>query len=205
MAHRIPADIADLQQAASTVAIWQISLLLFVRTALFGMGLWAITDGLAIFHGFRLHPNFRGLLTRQNPSELWWAWRGTFTNWLVRHIYAPLTARHHPKAIAILGAFTVSWAWHVFGLPFLTNRLSLLTLEPITAWALVNASAVIGHQYARDHDLRILPTATPPLLRRAIHTFLTACLGTFSVTFLSYQGDPTGFFQFLSLLTGLDR
>jgi hypothetical protein len=64
MAHRIPADIADLQQAASTVAIWQISLLLFVRTALFGMGLWAITDGLAIFHGFRR----RG--RRPGPSRL---------------------------------------------------------------------------------------------------------------------------------------
>jgi hypothetical protein len=93
----------------------------------------------------------------------------------------------------------------VFGLPFLTNRLSLLTLVPITAWALVNASAVVGHQYVRDRDLRILPTTTPPLLRRVIHTFLTACLATFSVTFLSYQGDPTGFLHFLATLTGLGR
>lgn len=203
-ARRVPASFADLQQATSTLAVWQISLLLFVRSALFGMGLWAMTDAMAVFHGFHLQPSFRGILTRRNPSELWWAWRGAFTNWLVHHVYAPLTARQQPKAVAIFAAFTVSWAWHVLGFAFLTSRLTLLTLAPITLWALVNASAVIGHQYAREHGLHILPEATPSILRRAIHTFLTACLGTFSVTFLSYQGDSAaGFFQFLRILFGL--
>lgn len=201
-AHRVPASFADLLQATTMLAAWQISLLLFVRSALFGMGLWSMTDAMAVFHGFRLQPSFRGILTRQNPSELWWAWRGAFTNWLVHHVYAPLSARQQPKAVAIFAAFTVSWAWHMLGLPFLTSRLTTLTLAPITLWALVNASAVAGHQYAREHGLHLLPDATPPLLRRVIHTFLIACLGSFSVTFLSFQSDPTGFFRFLRLLFG---
>ena len=204
LAYRVPATPADLLQATTTAAVWQISLLVFVRSALFGMGLWSLTEAMATFYGLRLHPSFRGILTRQNPSELWWAWRGAFTNWLVRHIYAPLTARAQPKSIGIFAAFTVSWGWHVLGLPFLTSHLSLLTLAPITLWALVNASAVIGHQYAREHGLHILPDATPALLRRVIHTFLTWCLGTFSVTFLTYQSDPeAGFLRFLRLLVGL--
>lgn len=204
LAYRVPAGLEDLRHATTTLGLWGISLLLFVRSALFGMGLWSMTDSLAVFLGFRLHPSFRGILTRQNPSELWWAWRGAFTNWLVRHIYAPLTALQQPKSVAILAAFGVSWAWHVLGLPFLTYRLTLFNLAPITLWAIVNASAVIGHRYARDHGLHILPASTPPLLRRAIHTALTACLGTFSVTFLSYQSDPsTGFVSFLQILVGL--
>lgn len=203
-AQRVPTSVADLQHSATMLAAWEISLLLFVRSALFGMGLWSMTDAMAVFHGFRLHPSFRGILTRQNPSELWWAWRGAFTNWLVRHVYAPLGARQQPKAVSIFAAFTISWAWHVLGLPFLTSRLTLLTLAPITLWALVNASAVVGHQYAREHGLHVLPEATPSFVRRGINTFLTACLGSFSVSFLSYQGNPAaGFFPFLRVLFGL--
>jgi hypothetical protein len=205
-AYRVPATIADLHQSTTTLELWQNSLLVFVRSALFGMGLWAISDALAVFHGFRLHPSFRGILTRQNPTELWWAWRGAFTNWLVRHVYGPLAARQHGYAVGIVAAFAVSWGWHVLGVPFVTRRLSLtlLSVVPITAWALVNAAAVIGHRQARTRRLRILPAATPPLVRRIIHIFLTACLGSFSVSFLSYQADPAArFFPFLRLLAGL--
>lgn len=204
LASRVPAGLEDLRATSSTLALWLISLMLFVRAALFGMGLWSMTDGLAVLFGVRLHPSFRGILTRQNPSELWWAWRGAFTNWLVRHIYAPLIEREHPKSVAIMAAFAVSWAWHVLGLPFLTNRMTLFNLAPITLWAIVNVTALIGHQYARDHGLHLLPTSTPAPVRRIIHTLLTACLGTFSVTFLSYQGDAAaGFVQFLRTLIGL--
>lgn len=203
MARLVPVGFDDLQRATTMVEMWQTSLLLFARTALFGMGLWAVTAAIAAFHGFRLHPNFHGILTRRNPTELWWAWRGAFTNWLVRHVYAPLVTHHQPKGLAIFAAFAVSWAWHVAGYVFIAKNPGLLTLAPITAWWLVNAAAVVGHQFVRDRGIRILPAATPEPLRRAIHTFLTACLGSFSVTFLSYQGDPAGLWRFLRVLFGL--
>jgi hypothetical protein len=206
LAYRVPISLATMYESGSMLAAWESSLLLFLRAALYGMGLWSMVDATALFHGFRLHPNFRGILTRQNPSELWWAWRGTFTNWLVRHVYAPLGANQRHQALNILAAFAVSWLWHVLGTPFLSKQFRPLQLAPITLWATVNAVAVIGHIEFRRRGLRLLPRATPPLLRRAIHIFLTACLGTFAVTFLLLQGDLIDrFVPFLRVLVGLGR
>lgn len=202
-AYRISISPAVLFDSPTTLAAWGNSLLMFVRVALTGMGFWSMVDATALFHGFRLHPNFRGILTRQNPSELWWAWRGTFTNWLVRHVYAPLGANQRHQSLNILAAFGVSWLWHAFGIPFLGKQFTLFHLAPITLWAAVNAVAVVAHVQAQRHGVRILPASTPSSLRRAIHILLTACLGTFSVTFLQCYGDlVTRFVPFVRTLLG---
>jgi D-alanyl-lipoteichoic acid acyltransferase DltB (MBOAT superfamily) len=200
-AYRIPIAAADLYASADFLSAWSNSLLLFVRVALNVMGVWAIVEGCALFHGFRLHPNFRGILTRRNPSELWWAWRGTCTNWLVRHVYAPLGANRRHQSRNILAAFAVSWFWHVLGVPYLAPNLRLIHFAPITLWAGLTALAVVGHVQAKKYGLHILPATTPPVLRRAIHMFLTACLATFAVSFLSFQIGPIDrFFPFVRTL-----
>jgi hypothetical protein len=206
LAARIPITATAVLESPSMVAAWGNSLLMFVRTALYGMGIWAMVDATALYHGFRLHPNFRGILTRQNPSELWWAWRSMFTNWLVRHVYAPLGGSERHQSLNIAAAFGVSWLWHVLGLPFGSNHFRIAQAAPITLWALINALAVIGHVQVRKRGLRILPAATPTPLRRGVHMFLTACLGTFSVTFFQFQGNFIDrFVPFLQVLFGLPR
>lgn len=206
LANRIPTTMAVLMDSPTLAAAWANSLLVFAKAALSGMGVWAMVDATALYHGFRLHPNFRGILTRQNPSELWWAWRSTFTNWLVRHVYAPLGGSERHQSLNIAAAFSVSWLWHVLGLPFGSANFRISQLAPLTLWALINALAVIGHVQVRKRGLRILPLAMPTSLRRGIHMFLTACLGTFSVTFLHFQGNFIDrFVPFLQTLFGLPR
>jgi len=204
LALRIPVSTADLFGAADPLAAWQASLLLFVRTALHAMGFWAVLEACALFQGFHLHANFRGLLSRRNPSELWWAWRGAFTNWLVRHVYGPLGADRRHQSLNILAAFAVSWFWHILGVPFLVQKFRLLDLAPLSGWALVNAAAVIAHVQVQRRGWHLLPARTPPALRRGVHVFLTCCLATTAVTFLSFQGDQIErFVPFLKLLVGL--
>lgn len=204
IAYRIPTSAAALLASTTMLEAWEHSLLMFVRAALYGMGVWAMIDATALFHGFRLHPNFRGILTRQNPSELWWAWRGTFTNWLVRHVYGPLGASQRHQSANIAAAFGVSWLWHIVGVPFITRDFSLIHLAPISTWAVINALAVIGHVQAKQHSFRILPASTPAPLRRGIHIFLTACLGTSSVNLLQFQSNQMDrFVPFLRVLFGL--
>ncbi len=203
-ASHIPISAAAVFDSSTMLTAWGNSLLMFVRVALSAMGFWSMIDATALFLGFRLHPNFRGILTRQNPSELWWAWRGTFTNWLVRHVYAPLGANQRHQSANILAAFAVSWLWHALGIPFLGKAFTLFHLAPITLWAAVNAVAVVAHVQAQRRGVRILPAATPPALRRAIHIVLTACLGSLSVTFLQCYGDFVWrFVPFLRVLLGL--
>lgn len=203
-AYRVPTSTAALLDSSTFFVAWGHSLLMFARAALYSMGVWSMIDATALLHGFRLHPNFRGILTRQNPSELWWAWRGTLTNWLVRHVYGPLGASQRHQSLNILAAFGVSWLWHVVGVPFISREFTLLHLAPITLWAAINAAAVIGHVHARQRQLRLLPASTPPPLRRGIHMFLTACLGTTSVTLLQFQGGQIDrFVPFLRVLLGL--
>src|SRR5262245_12195933 len=98
----------------------------------------------------------------------------------MRHIYAPLGGSARHQSLNIAAAFAVTWAWHVLGLPFVTPRFRIAQMLPLTLWALINALAVIGHVQWRKRGLRILPRSTPAPLRRGIHIFLTACLGTFS-------------------------
>ena len=204
VASQISISPAALYDSPTMLAGWGNSLLMFVHTALAAMGAWSMVDAIALFYGFRLHPNFRAILTRQNPSELWWAWRGTFTNWLVRHVYAPLGANQRHQSANIAAAFAVSWLWHAVGIPFLGKEFTLFHLAPITTWAAVNATAVVAHVQAQRYGLRILPASTPAPLRRAIHILLTACLGTLSVTLLQCYGDlVTRFVPFVRLLVGL--
>jgi hypothetical protein len=202
---RIPISGVDLDAATGFLSAWGGSLLLFVSAALFLMGVWSLVEAAALFYGFRLHPNFRGILTRRNPSELWWAWRGTFTNWLVRHVYAPLGANERHQSLNIFAAFGVSLLWHALGAPFVTKDFSLFQVAPVALWALINACAVTAHLAVRRRGLRLLPEATPALLRRGIHTFLTLCLGSFAVTFLRFHSHVENFVPFLRLLLGLSK
>ena len=168
------------------------------------MGFWAMLDASASFYGFRLRPNFDGILRARNPSELWRSWRGTLTNWLVCHVYAPLggNRRHHSRNIA--AAFAVSLVWHWGGVPFLSRDFRLAYLAPITLWAIINALAVIGHVQATRRHWVLLPDTTPSALRVAIHRFLTMCLGTLSVTLPYMQlGAQQALLPFIGRLLGV--
>src|SRR5207253_10999704 len=132
LADRIPVSATSVFASPTTRLAWANSLALFVQVALRGMGFWAMLDASASFYGFRLRPNFDGILRARNPSELWRSWRGTLTNWLVCHVYAPLggNRRHHSRNIA--AAFAVSLVWHWGGVPFLSRDFRLAYLAPIT-------------------------------------------------------------------------
>ena len=184
-AHRLPISIERVLDSPTTLLLWLNSLLLFVRVAFFGMGAWSFIEATALLYGWRLQPNFRGLLTRQNPSEFWWAWRGSLTNWLVRYVYGPLGASHRHQSLNILAAFTASMIWHWLALPFWAPDFRAIMLLPITAWCVINAVAVVGHVNFRR--LR-LPTLTwiPLPCRRAVKIALTGCLGSFSATLPSF-------------------
>jgi D-alanyl-lipoteichoic acid acyltransferase DltB (MBOAT superfamily) len=186
-ADRIPISAEIVFASPTTVLAWANSLLLFVQIALRGMGFWAMIDATASFYGFRLRPNFDGILRCRNPSELWRSWRGTLTYWLVCHVYAPLGANRRHQSLNILAAFAVSLVWHWGGVPFLSADFHVRHLAPITLWAVANALAVIGHVQMTRRHWTILPAATPRPLRHAIHVFLTLCLGTLSVTLPSVQ------------------
>jgi D-alanyl-lipoteichoic acid acyltransferase DltB (MBOAT superfamily) len=187
IADRIPTSAEILLASPTTALVWLHSFALFVQIALRGMGFWAMIDATASFYGFRLRPNFDGILRARDPSELWRSWRGTLTNWLVCHVYAPLGANRRHQSLNIAAAFAVSLVWHWGGVPFLSADFRLAYLAPITLWAVANAVAVIGHVQATRRRWSLLPAATPPAVRDAIHHFLTICLGTLSVTLPSLQ------------------
>jgi D-alanyl-lipoteichoic acid acyltransferase DltB (MBOAT superfamily) len=202
--HRFPVSFENVLAATTTSGVWTVTLLLFVATALKAMGWWAMIEANALLLGFRLQPNFTGLLTRTNPSELWWAWRGTFTNWLVRYVYGPLGASRRHPALNVAAAFSVSWLWHIFGLPFLTANMTVVQAAPITLWAGLNVTAVTGHLLWQRHGRPILPPGTPDRLRRASKMVLTSLLAAFNVAPLHFQGNQiTGFGRYLRLLLGL--
>lgn len=203
-ADRIPMSAEAVFASATTVATWTNSLVLFVKVALTGMGFWALIDATASFYGFRLRPNFEGILRSRNPSELWRSWRGALTNWLVCHVYAPLGANRRHQSLNILAAFGVSMVWHWAGVPFLTPDFHLRHLAPTTAWAAANAIAVVGHVQMIRRRWTLLPGATPSVLREGMHLFFTYCLGTLSVTLPSAQlGAQDQFVPLLRRLAGL--
>jgi D-alanyl-lipoteichoic acid acyltransferase DltB (MBOAT superfamily) len=205
-ANRFPVSFASVLAASTMTGAWVQTLLLFVSTALKLMGIWAMIEANALLFGFRLQPNFVGILTRTNPSELWWAYRGTFTNWLVRYVYGPLGANRRHQALNILAAFGVSWSWHVLGLPFLTSSLTPTLVAPITFWAILNASALIAHLGWQRRGWTVLPPGTPERLRRGTKMGLTWLLAAFNVAPLQFQIDHTGdFWRYLLLLTGVHR
>ena len=173
---RIPVSVDTVLASPGPALAWVTAAVFFIRTALGVMGGWAMIDGAALFLGVQLRGNFRGLLTCQNPSELWWAWRGTLTNWLVQHVYGPLGGSRHLSR-NILAAFAVSLLWHALGVPFLTANFHAAQLAPITLWAAINASAVLLHA----NFSRARTGATPPgRPGRAIRTVLMWPLGAMS-------------------------
>ncbi len=204
LADRLPVSFPILLATTTTPAVWATTLLLFVSTALKVMGFWAMIEASALLYGFRLQPNFTGIFTRTNPSELWWAWRGTFTNWLVRYVYGPLGANQRHQSLNIVAAFGVSWLWHVLGIPFLTLNVRASHVAPITFWAALNATALLGHVHWQRHGWTILPPRTPERLRHGIKIVLTCLLASFNVAPLLFQGDQIGrFWGYLRLLLGI--
>jgi D-alanyl-lipoteichoic acid acyltransferase DltB (MBOAT superfamily) len=203
IANRIPVSFADVLAATTTAEVWADTLLLFFAGALKAMGLWAMIEASALLLGFLLQPNFSGLLTRTNPSELWWAWRGTFTNWLVRYVYGPLGASRRHQALNVAAAFGVSWLWHVIGTPFLGLHASVAQVAPMTLWAALNIAAVVGHLEWQRRRWTVLPPATPERVRRVPKIALVWMLASFNVTPLNFQGDQIGrFWDYLRLLVG---
>ncbi len=190
---RIPVSVDTVLASPRPVLAWAIAAVFFIRTALGVMGGWAMIDGAALFLGVQLRANFRGLLTCENPSELWWAWRGTLTNWLVQHVYGPLGGRRH-LARNILAAFGVSFLWHALGVPFLTADFRLEQVAPVALWAAINAGAVLLHGTLA----RTGPGTTPPgWSGRAIRTVLMWGLGGLTPLLLSFQGDAVARFPAL--------
>ena len=167
---------------------WGFAILFFVRTALLAMGWWRSVDATALFYGVRMRANFSRLLSCRNPSELWWAWRGTLTNWLVQHVYAPLGANRRHQSVNILAAFVVSFLWHALGVPFLVPDFRLTHLTGVGLWAGVNATAVILHVNLARTDLTRATTVVPAPARIVAATVLTWALGSLTPMLLGYQG-----------------
>ena len=188
--------------ATTTADAWTSSLSLFLVVALKVMGYWAFIEVNALLLGFLLQPNFTGLLTRTNPSELWWAWRGTFTNWLVRYVYGPLGANRRHRAVNVVAAFGVSWLWHVLGVAFFAHNARPALVYPITFWATLNATVMIGWLEWRARGWRVLP-ARPPSHRRATKILLTCC-SRVQRRPLHFQGEHIDRFgHYLGLLAGV--
>lgn len=176
----IPVSIDDVLGAAGPLAAWPTAIALFLRTALAVMGGWALIDGVALFYGVQLRANFRGLLACQNPSELWWAWRGTLTNWLVQHVYAPLGARRHAVR-NIAAAFLVSFLWHTLGLPFVQADFALVQVLPVALWAAINGLGVVLH-------VTLPPMPDGGAVGRAVRIVLMWALGALTPILLHFQG-----------------
>lgn len=202
---QIPSSIEAALRIQGTLALWSYVLVMFVRSALFLMGLWRIIEACARLYGVQLRPNFPHILWCENPSQFWHSWRATMTNWLIHYVYIPLGGNRRRQARNIAAAFAVSTLWHWMGIPFVALHVSARDFVPIGAWGTINALAVVSYAYAHRADWRVLPDRTPPLIRRGAKMFLTACLGTITVTFLSTSPDLLEHFTaFVRTLVGLN-
>ena len=200
----IPNSAAATLASTTMAEAWVRSVVLFVQTALLAMGWWSMIEGGALFLGIRLRPNFAGLLTCENPSDLWRSWRGTMTNWLVQHVYAPLGANRRHQARNIVAAFAASLVWHWLGVPFASAHFHAAQLAPITLWAAVNAAAVVVHLRLQQRRFALLPTGTPAPVARGSRRLLTFALGSLAVTLPQFQGATIDRFPaFVRLLLGL--
>ena len=159
----IPISVEDVIASPGPLVAWPLAVVFFVRTALAVMGAWAIIDAVALLYGIQLRGNFRGLLSCENPSELWRAWRGTLTNWLIQHVYAPLGASQRHETLNLFAAFGVSLLWHALGVPFITPAFRLAHLLPVMLWAAINAVAVVLH--VKLHRAGVLGRPAPGIRR----------------------------------------
>jgi hypothetical protein len=184
----VPVSLADIEASPNPGLAWSLAIVFFVRTALAIMGIWRGTEGIALLYGVRLRRNFGGLLSCRNPSELWWAWRGTLTNWLVRHVYAPLGANRRHQSFNILAAFVVSFVWHAVGVPFIDPHFTMTGLGAVGLWAAINGCAVILYVRTSRTARPRLIGAIPPSVRIVGATVLTWALGSLTPILLAYQG-----------------
>ncbi|MFI5010664.1 MAG: MBOAT family O-acyltransferase [Solirubrobacterales bacterium] len=200
----VPVTLARIETSTTAPEAWACSIAFFVRTALGAMGAWRLLDGTALLYGVQLRANFAGLLSCRNPSELWWSWRGTFTNWLVQYVYAPLGASRRHQSVNIAAAFAVSLLWHVLGVPFLTPNFRPEYATAVALWAGVNAAAVLVHvNVTRTGALRA-PSIVPLWVRTAVATGLVWALGSLTPILLHYQGPAAaGLPHLLRLLLGV--
>jgi hypothetical protein len=184
--------------------LWVHVLVLFVRSSLFLMGLWALIRACGLLYGVELRPNFAGILWCKNPSEFWRAWRGTMTHWLTQYIYIPLGGNRRSQARNILAAFAVSALWHCMGQPFLGHHTTTWTFTPMMLWGALNALGVIGYAFVHRRGWQILPPRIPEAARLGTKVFLTACYGTLTVTVLGIGPDMTDvLLPFLQSLMGI--
>jgi D-alanyl-lipoteichoic acid acyltransferase DltB (MBOAT superfamily) len=178
----------------------------FFRGGLFMIGTWATIEGSALFYGFRLRPNFRGIFTASNPSQFWRAWRGTMTNWLIEYVYIPLGGRQR-QTTSIFGAFAVSTAWHCLGLPFASpGKYTAASFVPIVAWGAVNFLGVAGHAaLRRRRPARAYPQPLGAIVRAA-KTAAAVCFGSLTVALLGFSlGGAERFPVFACTVMGLAR
>jgi hypothetical protein len=186
LAKQMATDFATALGSATTPLLWLNLMLGFVRSAIYLMGLWHTIGAIALLYGVELQPNFARLLTRRSPADFWHAWRGTMTQWIVRYVYIPLGGNRRRQTRNIVAAFGASLLWHWAGQPFLGSPMWSLQLAPIALWAALNAAAVAAQAAARRNGWRLLPAATPPLLRRGLHWAGTLVLASFTVTLLGF-------------------
>jgi hypothetical protein len=187
-----------------TATLWLTVLLLFIRSALFIMGLWAVITACACFHGIELRPNFAGILRCENPSQFWHAWRGTMTRWLIQYVYIPLGGNRRRQTRNIAAAFAASTLWHCMGVPFISPHVVGRNFAPVILWGAFNAAGVMAYAALRRRDWSSLSQPVPAPLRRATKILLTACFGTFTVTLLGFSPTTIDYFgSFLRTLAGL--
>lgn len=187
----VPAGLAEIETAASAPRAWAYAIAFFLRTALAVLGAWRTIDATALLYGVQLRANFSGLLTCRNPSELWWAWRGTLTNWLVQFVYMPLGANRRHQLRNIAAAFAVSFLWHALGEPFVAREFRWAYLAPVALWATINGLAVIAHvTFVRLTGGRPLGIG-PPRLRAAVATALMWGLASLTPILLFHHGPAT--------------
>ena len=174
--------------------LWGSMVLLFVRSALFAMGLWATIEGVALLYGVTLRPNFPNVIACLNPAQFWRSWRATMTNWLIHYIYIPLGGNRHDQVRNIAAAFLISVLWHWMGVPFYSAQLHAYDFLPRTVWGAINAAGVIGYVLARRRQLTLLPTSFPAPLRIAGKLLLMWVFGSLTVPLLTFTPDTMQYF-----------
>lgn len=205
LALQLDASMDRILSAPTWLATWGEILRAFVRSALAVTGLWASFEGGALFLGFRLHPNFRGILLAESPSAFWRAWRGTMTNWLIHYVYVPLGGNRRAHARNVVAAFAVSGAWHVAGTAMLHGAATTLaSLLPVIAWALFSCLGVVIHGALRARRPVPPRTGASALAVRALKIGSTWLYGSATVTLLDLSlGDPERFALFLRRISGI--
>ena len=187
---RVPTPVDPITGDAAGLVLWAAMLVSFLRSSLALMGIWITLEGVALFYGMCLRPNFHHVLAARRPSQFWRAWRATMTYWLIQYVYIPLGGNRRLQIRNVFAVFAVSTLWHCSSLPMMGMGLGARLAVPIVAWGALNASVI-----AVEATLRRSPRATefvagvPALLRVPIAVLGTAFFGSFTVVLLGFQAD----------------